>query len=218
VPSPDLAENANGGSASAFSVGIDIDGVMADFVGAFCAQIRRRYGTVLTRHEVRAHDVSLAIGLTHDETERLIDEILGGPDVRCVPGVHQGMATLAAAGIQVYVVTARFRGEPDAESRVRQWLAATGLIEATHFHRVAALPEGKKHTVRLALDCVVDDNLTELLRYYQHRPDIGHRVVFDQPWNATKDVHHRFHRVHSWDQLTDHLLGLRTEAGTPGHP
>jgi 5'(3')-deoxyribonucleotidase len=46
----------------------------------------------------------------------------------------------------------------------------------------------------------------------------GRRVVFDQPWNATKDVHHRFHRVHSWDELTEHLLDLRTQAGTPDRP
>ena len=105
-----------------------------------------------------------------------------------------------------HIITARWNGDPDARSKTEEWLASRGLALGTHYNRIDAVKEGEKFAVEAALDGFVDDNLVEVLRMAERRPDVGSLIVYDHPWKQTLDVARRLRRVRGWDELVPLLL------------
>jgi uncharacterized HAD superfamily protein len=196
-----------------YVAGFDIDGVIGDFVSRFRALVQDRYKVELLEEHIRGHDLFLALGVSSQEALELVRATLAHPEYELYPGAAEGLRTLVDAGIEVHIITARWNGDPDARTKTEDWLASRGLALGTHYSRIDAVKEGEKFAVETALDSFVDDNLVELLRMAERRPDVRSLIVYDHPWNQTLDVARRLRRVHGWDELVPLLL---VDAGVTG--
>ena len=201
-----------------FTIGVDIDGVIADFVSVFRAEVLREYGVELADSDIRAHDLYLALGVSKDEAREMIRRTLDHQALALYPGAADGLAALVKSGLEVHIVTARNGGGAGAVSAAAEWLVQRRLHEGVHYHRVDVVPEGGKHTIASHMHAFVDDNLDEVIALAEHSSPDQLLIVFDHPWNQTIDVHSRFVRVGNWPELVDtvnaaaHPLSAR---GTP---
>jgi 5'(3')-deoxyribonucleotidase len=196
-----------------YVAGFDIDGVIGDFVSRFRALVQDRYKVNLLEEDIRAHDLYLALGVSSPEALELVHATLAHPEYEIYPGAADGLRALVVGGVEVHIITARWNGEPDARARTEEWLASRGLTSGTHYNRIDAVKEGQKFAVDAALDSFVDDNLVELLRMAERRPEVRSLIVYDHPWNQTLDVGGRLRRVRAWDELVPLLIGEAELAG-----
>lgn len=191
-----------------FVIGLDIDGVIADFVTEFRSVVMEEYGAELEDADIRAHALRLALGVAEEESRRLVRLTLLR-ELDLYPGAQRGLGTLVGAGAEVHVITARPAGA-NGTRETEEWLTTRGLFPGKHYHRVDHARPGEKHAVPAHLDVFADDDLDELIGMAEHRPGVR-LVVFDHPWNQTLDVHRRLRRVQDWDQLPVVLLQIRDE-------
>lgn len=152
-------------------IAMDIDGVLADQIGAALQRIEKEYGQRYHRSEVvRAH-------WTFDgrdiwtEISRLLKD---AEYVLAIPVIEGAQAAVQKlAGRDVHVATAR---RPEAEKATRLWLDRhfPGLKEYHHART------GAKHSV--PSDVLIDDfdlNIVEFVKSEPHRRGI----LFQQPWS-----------------------------------
>lgn len=191
---------------SKYIAGFDIDGVIGDFVSRFRAVVQDRYKVDLLEEHIRGHDLFLALGVSPNEALDLVRVTLEHPEYQLYAGAADGLRDLVAFGVEVHIITARWNGDPEARTKTQEWLASRGLTVGTHYNRIDAVREGEKFAVDAPLNSFVDDNLVEVLRMAERRPDVRTLIVYDHPWNQTLDVGGRLHRVHSWEELVPVLL------------
>jgi uncharacterized HAD superfamily protein len=189
-----------------YVAGFDIDGVIGDFVTRFRQIVRERYGVDLMEEHIRSHDLFLALGVSSSDALALVRATLAHPDYMLYAGAADGLRALVEAGIEVHIVTARWNGDPDARVKTEEWLAARGLLSGKHYNRIDAVKEGDKFAVEASLDSFVDDNLVELLKMAERRPDVRLLIVYDHPWNQSLDVTQRLKRVSGWADLVPLVL------------
>jgi uncharacterized HAD superfamily protein len=67
-------------------IGVDIDGVVIDFVGAFLRIVRAKFGRTLSHEDVFCHDLSQVLGLPKAEVVPLIDRTIEENGFDLIPG------------------------------------------------------------------------------------------------------------------------------------
>jgi 5'(3')-deoxyribonucleotidase len=172
-------------------LGIDLDGVVADFNAGWMARYNDEFGTDLVPAAVRAWDGMRE--LTHfDDTEAFWDWARGhgGPSFfrhletyeDALPALHQ----LAGSGHEIVILTTK----PDwAVHDTFAWIAD---------HRI---PTREVHILYrkwlVACDVYLDDAPHQIRRIHQGRPDA---VVcrFVRPWNSPEPG---THDVESWAEF-----------------
>ena len=78
------------------------------------------------------------------------------------------------------------------------WLKQKGIVYKDIFH----LTSGKKNLVDVFIDLAVEDNLEEAIELTKK---VKHVLLFDQPWNKTKNVKGLIKRVYSWSEVYEEI-------------
>lgn len=181
-------------------VGLDLDGVVADFTAGWVDTYNHWFEETVSYLEVT--DWSSLVELTHFDTETAFFEWLlevqgFWSELPVIPGALGGISLLQAAGVQFRVITNR---PTWSRSQTERWLQstwpATGPAPVPHF--VAD---------KTTIDCQVyiDDSPIVL----NHLKKANRRAItFDQPWN--RHVHHH-PRAKGWADLTMKLLDRHEE-------
>lgn len=154
-------------------LGIDLDGVVADFVGGWTARYTEDFGTAPRQ---AAHEWDGLHKLTHFPDMAAFWDwmhsrgVFGTLDP--IPGALDALALLAAAGHQIVIISAKHDAAIPATLR---WIAEHGLpTREIHFTEA-------KHEV--ACDAYLDDSPLVLPKLVRHRPDaLICRMV--APWNT----------------------------------
>jgi uncharacterized HAD superfamily protein len=178
------------------NIGIDIDGVIANFVGTFIPLAQQRYGISFTERDIYVHDLYVVLGITEAEALELIRATITS-DPRPYDGAVEALRRIHAKH-DVVLMTARPKDLMDVTA---QWLARWSIA----YRQLVHLDEGFKHEASLSLDIIVDDHLREALGFVGKVP---HIVVFDRPWNQTLNVARLFERVRTWEELVDLIRRL----------
>lgn len=71
------------------TIGLDIDGVIADFVSEFRSLVKGVYGAELAESDIRAHSLHLALGVSKEEASELVARNLRR-ELRLYPGAQEG--------------------------------------------------------------------------------------------------------------------------------
>ena len=171
------------------NLGFDIDGVISDFVKTFTELVEIRYGVKLNEEEIYCHDLNLVIGITKKETNELITETLR-KDLTLNKGAKETLSKLLSEGHKIYLLTARY-GALLEETKI--WLERNGIVYTQLLH----LCEGQKYLTDVEIDLVVEDCLLDALEWTQKTK---HVLLFDHPWNQTKNVRKLIKRVRNWDE------------------
>jgi len=181
-------------------IAVDIDGVISDFVGTFIPLVKERYGIELSQDDIYVHDLFLVLGITEQETQELIIETLRRP-IRPIPGAVKALKKINS-NHDVHIITAR---HPSAQEITKQWLSDHKI----QYDSLIWLKEGNKHLLEKKFDIVIDDHLRELLGFHGK---VKHLVVFDHPWNRTKNVKALVRRVYTWNDIENLIDELCNES------
>jgi hypothetical protein len=83
-------------------------------VSAFQATVLATYQIDLREDQIRAYDLSLALGIGKEELGTLIRATLERHDASLYPEAREGLAQLVWAGLDVHIITSRWNGDVDA--------------------------------------------------------------------------------------------------------
>ncbi len=176
------------------NLGFDIDGVISNFTTQFTDIIQRRYGVRLTDTDMYSYDVNLVLGITKDEVADIVTETLKS-DLPLNPMAKETLDKLSSEGHSIFLLTARSDALIDYTSR---WLSLKRVTHNGLFH----LKTGEKYLADVSVDIVVEDNLQEALELTRK---VKHVLLYDQPWNRTKNVKGLLKRVHDWSEIYEEV-------------
>lgn len=177
-------------------IGIDLDGVVADFNRGWTVAWNQQRGTTLAVEDVDGWDVLPALtGLpSMREFWRWATDIGEGRslfrDLPTFDGALEAVQSLVDAGHHTVVVTAKPRW---AVHDTFAWLADV------------AFPTTEVHIIddkwQVPCDVYIDDAPHVLEAYVRKRPEAT-VLRFVRPWNSHVDG---THAVHGWDDILEHL-------------
>ena len=84
------------------------------------------------------------------------------------------------------------------------WLEKNGIAYTQLLH----LCEGQKYLADIDIDLVVEDCLLDALEWTQK---IKYVLLFDHPWNQTKNVKKLVKRVRDWDEIYREIQQIAME-------
>lgn len=188
-----------------FVLGLDLDGVCADYTVAFKAHVAQTFGIDIDDME-DVHDwdfVKLNWGISsraHFESlhAQAVEEgmFLNMPTLA---GVSKALWTLSDAGIHIRVITHRLfiKGTHQrVASDTVGWLQKNNIP----YRDICFIAD----KVKVGADAYLDDSPGNIEKL---RGGGGNAIVFDQPYNRHVDGL----RVHNWDEATRLILDLASE-------
>lgn len=183
------------------NLGFDIDGVISDFVMTFNELAREKYNISLTEADIYCHDLNLVLGVTQGEISELIVETLKS-DLELYFGAKETTEKLLKEGHKIYLLTARYEF---LTKNTLQWLNKKGVCYTDILH----LSEGKKYQANVEIDLIVEDCLQDALEW---TTKVKHVLIYDHPWNRTKNVRNLVKRVKSWAEIYEEVQRLEVTA------
>ena len=175
-------------------LGVDIDNVLAQSDACLRAMIRQMFGIMLEEEEVTQYDY-MNYGVTEAQLVEVF-QIFNAETCRTlkvVPGARAGLSKLARR-YEIALVTSR---NPASKAGTEYWLKTKGLpYDQLHFN-------DDKHALGISYHAFIEDR-----HEHAHRiAETGATVyLLTRPWNADPLAHPNVRRVHSWDEILDHLL------------
>ncbi|MFB6218710.1 MAG: hypothetical protein ABEH77_05955 [Halobacteriaceae archaeon] len=174
-------------------VAVDVDGVLADRVGAALDRVRGWYGLDLRKEDVDSYDYDF--GDTGVDIGTVIGATASPAHVRrldAVPGAVEGARALAGAH-DVLIATHRRRSLYPATAA---WLADHDIP----YDAFAVAPgEGK---TAVEADVLVDDRPANAAAFAKEG---GRAVLFRQPWNADARPADGVVARRGWDAVVEYL-------------
>jgi uncharacterized HAD superfamily protein len=178
-------------------IGLDIDGVISDFVTTFCRLTKKKYNICLTESDIYCHDLNLVLGITKNERNEIIKETLK-ENLNLTDGSKETINKLWEDGHKIYLLTAR---DASLIETTKLWLKNNDIP----YTKLLQLKEGEKNHSNLKLDLIVEDCLQDALEW---SPKVKNILVFDHPWNKSLNVKGLIKRVHSWKEIYQEIQRL----------
>ena len=183
-------------------IGVDIDGVVLDFVGAFLGLVREHYGTLLSHEDVFCHDLGQVLGLPKDMTLELVEETLRAGEFSPISGAPEALQSLIHQGHEITYITSRPNHHLDKTraALIRNRIPCEEILSVNFLN---------KHEHATGLGLLVEDSIEEAVK-------LGHSglpvLLYSQPWNrGSRNVKGYFTRVSDWPEILGHLK--RSQAG-----
>lgn len=189
-------------------ISVDIDGVLADQVGAALKRIEKAYGQRYTKSEVNCWNWSFG----GRELWLEIAELLRDPEyVLSVPVMEGSQAAIQhLSRHDVCVVTAR---RPETEEATKQWLSTHFPCLREYYHAKT----GNKHTI--ASDVLIDDFDVNILDFVKSSHD-RRGILFVHPWsiNGAEIMKYsdRVYFCREWQNVIRAIGEIDEAARTPG--
>lgn len=184
-------------------VGLDVDGVILDYVSAimkFAAKNDVRIGCTVP--EMNSWSMQCAFpDLTSDEIWGIIEEFNSSPDFGCIEPIEGAIETIDAIhkefpGVSLVAVTSA--GESDVTRQLR-----IQNLKDIPFDEINVIPLGVSkydHLIKLPRGSAFVDDLMKNIRTSEDAQLTG--VLFRQPYNE-EDDHDRV--AHKWEDVHNHL-------------
>jgi len=134
------------------------------------------------------------------EAKELIRETLV-TKLKLVPNAKESLTYLSKYH-RIFIITARPK---DLLEQTTKWLKSSGIS----YHEMVQQDEGEKHGCNLKLNVVVEDNLTEAMRWIGKAKNV---LIFDRPWNKCLNVRRLITRVRSWEDIV-RFIDNRSQKG-----
>lgn len=174
-------------------IGFDIDGVVADTMGAFIKVAKNRFGYSLKKEDITTyylgHCLNIPTGIVDEIIRQLLDDPFG-VGLEPIEGAREVLLRLASLGSPLTFVTAR----PDFRS-IEKWLLT--ILSEIGKNSIRVIATGK-HSAKLSvvkelgLNSFLEDHLETCEELFQNGIN---SIVFDQPWNRASNS---LQRVYSW--------------------
>ncbi len=186
--------------ANIMNLGFDIDGVISNFTKQFTDIIQKKYGVALSDSDMYSYEVNLVLGISKEDVAEIVTETLKS-DLPLIPSAKETLNKLAAEGHKIYLLTAR---STELANHTSTWLKKKGVP----YTEILFLIRGKKSLAEFSVDLVVEDSLEEALELTKK---VNHVLLFDQPWNKTKNVKGLIKRVYNWSEIYEEVQNIETK-------
>lgn len=183
---------------------VDIDGILADFVGEFLPHLNQKFGCDLTREDVICYSFAKVINVPSEQVGNLITQLGNeGLYVRLQPvtGAVTAMRQLNK-NHEVNLVTDR---PIERHNDTVEWLNAHGIPHLQLYH----CRNDERKAFMLSNDIIIEDNLEYALAVANKRQCTV--ILYDHPWNRDGQLPANVHRVTSWQQATELIERLEVE-------
>lgn len=175
-------------------IAFDIDGVVANTIGAFIKEAREKYGIVIRYEDIKEYELSKAVNMREEILIELAKKILYEPlemGIRPIRGAIEVLKRLSNR-TELLFVTAR----PDKKG-IEKWLKR--YLDGTRFYVIATGRHEEKANLlkEYGKRYFVEDRLETcyILKDSKIIP-----IVFEQPWNRKP---HPFIKVKNWRELEE---------------
>jgi 5'(3')-deoxyribonucleotidase len=166
-------------------IAVDIDGVLADQVGAALRAIEKEYGLRYRKSDVDRAHWTFSGREIWSEISRLLADPEYTLNIPLIEGSQDGIEQLADHN--VCVVTAR---RPNAELATKQWLNAH-FPSLTEYYRAST---GTKHSI--PSDVLIDDLDFNIVEFVKSDPS-RRGILFLHPWSINgTDIENYPNQVH----------------------
>ena len=172
-------------------IGVDIDGVISNFVKNFRIIVKEAYNIDLREQDIYVHDLYLTLGISKTEASNHIYECLT-QDLEVIEGAKDGITRLYNDH-EILILTARPK---ELNGITEKWLKKNNIP----YHNLIHFGEGNKHKADVKLDIIIEDNLTEAMNWIDKSKII---LVYDHPWNKSLNIKNLFQRVCSWIEIIE---------------
>jgi len=176
-------------------IGIDVDGVISDFVGTFKEIVKKRYNVSLNEKDIREHDLYKILGIKPEEAFELVQETLSHdlkPQIGAVESINQ-----LYRSHKIIILTAR---PPETLDITKKWLEKHNIMH----HDLIYSKEGSKFEYDGKLDVIIDDHLREIINWIGKIPIV---IVYNHPWNKSLNVKKNFLRANNWNDILK-IIGI----------
>ena len=185
------------------NIGLDIDGVLADFIGAFISYHNLVYGTDFSYHQFTTLRFGPVIGTSHEEANARVTEFNHSPFFRLILPIQGSQKAVEALSskARVIVITSR----PSAlEHETRKWLGRHfPECKEIYFakNHITSDNQGLKPKEQLCLDNQVKVMIEDDLEHAELCHKAGIKVyLLDQPWN--QETIQGAIRAKDWEELS----------------
>jgi uncharacterized HAD superfamily protein len=159
--------------------------------------VKKDYNATLAEADIYCHDLDLVLGITKGEGNKLVRKtILNGLELNI--GAKQTLAKLSSEGHRIFILTARSNSLVET---TKKWLKEKRIP----YYQLLHLEEGKKYQTDVYLDVVVEDNLEDAIGFSQKVKNV---LIYDHPWNQTRNVKKAIKRVYNWDDIYKEIVRL----------
>ncbi len=177
---------------SKLRIAVDLDGVLAETMTAWCRKANEQLGTNLKLDDLDTWASWKKFGITRDQFFRLLNEAWDSWEQ--VPPTEPNIASKVAK-IQPFgtldIVTGRSKQTVEG---AKNWLAHY-KIPYERFVRV----EGWKDKVYLNYDVYIDD-APELMPLISHNPVMS-GILYERPWDRDVPDMPKVYKAESWSQV-----------------
>ena len=182
------------------NLGFDIDGVISNFTKQFTDIIQKKYGVALSDSDMYSYEVNLVLGILKEDVAEIVTETLKS-SLPVTPLAKETLDKLIAEGHKIYLLTAR---SEELNQHTSTWLKQKGIP----YTEILYLIRGKKSLAEFSVELVVEDSLEEALELTKK---VNHVLLFDQPWNKTKNVKGLIKRVYNWSEVYEEVQKITTD-------
>jgi uncharacterized HAD superfamily protein len=181
-------------------IAFDLDGVVLDFVSAFCA-VCRQEGYSLDYDQITEYHMGKVLGVDDEELYRLLNLTFESGLIQPYPGAVDGLRSLRDAGWKIWFVTSR-------PERLRTGTIATLDAAIITYDRLIFADAKRKADHVTGAKTIVEDSLEEALELESKGFGV---IMLRHPWNAAgENRYSRISWVGSWPELIPVVLSLAT--------
>lgn len=175
-------------------LGIDVDGVLADFNASFASRLARVTGhnRWTKGFEINVWDWPTALGYSAADIKRTWDDVIVDRTFWATlpPYLHTQKTMKLLRNAQnvcdIYFITARLG--IDAKGQTERWIASFAPGGYGIEHPTVIVSSDKGWCARaLKLDYYIDDRLENVENVRLESPDTTVQL-FDQPWNRSREI------------------------------
>lgn len=178
-------------------LGIDIDGVLANFDIQYRRLLKSRFGIILARRDVTRFNIPELVGLSQKDSEKIIEEFRERrlwENLSLVRGVLPFIKYINA-NCSVTVVTSR---PLELKEMTEKWLARKKI----RYERLMLTAGGSKWTAFEKTAGKPDYFIEDCLEYALSLADKGIQVLLlDCPWNRGPVKHPNIKRMAGFDEI-----------------
>ncbi len=186
----------------ALRIAVDLDGVLAETMEAWCKRVNELYGTRLTLEDLDTWTSWRKIGVTKDQFFQILDEVWDTWED--IPPTEPGLAKKVAKAEKLGnldIVTGRSKKTVES---AKLWLSHH-KVPFQRFVRV----QGWRDKVFLNYDVYIDD-APELMPLISRNPAMR-GILYERPWNREVGSIPRVYKVDSWTQIPNVLREILDE-------
>jgi len=197
-------------------IGIDIDGVIAEFIEPFLKFYNHKHKTHFRREDFKSFNLWETLGITKAQSTSAVDEFYLTEHFRNiapVPGSIYGVYSLIKnLGNEGIIITSRpSEIEPDTRNWIKEYFPI--LSDVCFVNNPAIINDSRTATKadicsKLGIDFLIEDNL-DFVREVRQSSEKTRVLVYESPWNKGNDLPDGAQFVKSWGDIREYFASLR---------